>query len=283
MKKVVIFDFDGTATLAEEEGRPFVSGFLEDISSLTGKPLTEIFQLAEKIENEVMNDPANYGWEYQGNIVAPAVVDPYLRTRPIATKILQQFGFSNHGVILRLLDLLFKYNYPKTKIVFKPNAGYVFNALKDLHVYIVTNVSIDPLKNKIKALIDQSHFDLRWLNRALIGSAKKYVIDNGFDLVPQDLSIPGLETRKILLRRKHYFEALDKLRQKHSAQWPEFYVIGDIFELDLSLPYILGAKIGLVVNKYTPQYEIDFVRNCGQGAIITELMQIPDFVHDKTR
>ena len=60
-------------------------------------------------------------WIFQGQIVAPATVDPYLRMMPVARKILD----AAHALMTpsdreRVLDrILYKYNYKKTKNVFR--------------------------------------------------------------------------------------------------------------------------------------------------------------------
>ncbi|MFM2152956.1 MAG: hypothetical protein RL199_1391, partial [Pseudomonadota bacterium] len=41
MARLVILDFDGTMTDAEAEGAPFRDGYLQDLATLTGRPLEE--------------------------------------------------------------------------------------------------------------------------------------------------------------------------------------------------------------------------------------------------
>ena len=280
MEKVVVLDFDGTITDAEMEGIPFVLGFYEDLALLNNQKITDILKLMKQFENMVISNPDEYGWEVAGKIVAPAVVDPYLRTRPVATMFLEKMGMEKR-FILPLLDLLFYYNYPKTDIVFKQDAAKILQAIKPYNVYIVTNAKTEPIMKKIDALIAENFgkADLLWLKDRLIGLAKKYVIDDDFPEVPETLSIPNLR-RKIYLRRYEYFKVLNMLRERHQVNWEDMYVVGDIFELDLCLPDALGAKVGLVANEYTPAYEKDFVARQKNGRVFTGLLQILDFIQE---
>ena len=124
MSRLVIFDFDGTLTDAEQEGLPFRDGYLEDLALLADIEREQAFALAERFEAEVAGMADAFGWNFNGRIVAPAGVDPYLRMMPVARKI-----FDHAGVFLdleqrdRLLDrILYKYNYGKSATVFRDGA-----------------------------------------------------------------------------------------------------------------------------------------------------------------
>ena len=49
-------------------------------------------------------------------------------------------------------------------------------------------------------------------------------------------------------------------------------VIGDIFELDLSLPLAMGANVGLVLSEFTPDYERLFLEKHPNGHTFKNLM-----------
>ena len=76
-KRMVIFDFDGTLTDAEQEGQPFRAGYLDDLTVLTGLPRDQVEAEAIKFEAEVASNPERFGWMFKGQIVAPATVDPH--------------------------------------------------------------------------------------------------------------------------------------------------------------------------------------------------------------
>jgi FMN phosphatase YigB (HAD superfamily) len=288
MKKLVIFDFDGTLTDAEKEGTPFKEGYFEDLATLTGFALADLKTQALEIEKEIAQNSQHYGWLFQGKIVAPATVDPYLRMMPVARKLLDQAQvLMNNQDRERVLDgILYKYNYQKTNYAFRNSTlGCLQRLLSESigeSVYIVTNSHTDAVQNKIKYLENQrlegkvedtNQISILPFVDRVYGRARKYMIDDSFDTVPLSLQLPHL-SRPVLLRRKHYFDVLDQLRQKAGANWSDVFVCGDIFELDLSLPIALGASVGLVQNPFTPQWEIDYLEAHPRGYLIKDLHDI---------
>lgn len=277
--KLLVLDFDGTITDAEEEGQPFRDGYLDDIAVLTGKERTEIDPLAKQFEAEIAKNPQANGWIFSGKIVAPASVDPYLRIMPIARKILDHYdAFTNEQDRTRLLDgILFKYNYQKTTIAFKPGAAEVLLSLEqsDVNLYIVTNSHTKPVQKKVQTLHEQleGNGSLLGLVDRVHGRAQKYVLDQTFDQLPEKLELSNLE-RPIFLRRRFYFEVLEKLRKKVGATWEEVQVVGDIFELDLALPFKMGAQVALMVNEFTPEYEKEFLKSHQRGQLVHSVSEI---------
>jgi hypothetical protein len=275
MSRLLVLDFDGTMTDAEVEGGPFRAGYLEDLAILTGRAPAAIAAMAEAFEAEVAANPNDHGWVYGGQIVAPASVDPYLRVMPVARKIFDQCGvFLEEGSRNRLLDgILYKYNYSKTNTAFRPGAREVLLSLTGTATHVVTNSHTLPVREKIRSLANGSD-ELDWLLERVRGLAKKYVIDNDFDGIDEELRLDGL-ARPILLRRRLYHDVLKGLLDAAGLQWSDLLVVGDIFELDLALPLVLGARIGLVVNQFTPDYERRFVAEHPRGTLVNELSEIP--------
>ena len=283
--RLLILDFDGTMTDAEAEGAPFRDGYLEDLAVLADLPLAEVAALAARYEAEVAAESHAHGWLYNGHIVAPAGVDPYLRMMPVARKILDAAGaFGSERERSRLLDgILYKYNYQKTRTVFREGAGDFLRTMgrrEDVVTCVVTNSHTEPVQGKIRQL-DADGGGVAWLLPQVHGRARKYVLDDGFDAVPEALDVPGL-SRPVLLRRRAYFEVLDGLRQRHGLQWSDVAVCGDIFELDLSLPLALGASVALIRNRHTPAYEQDYLRSQARGAVLDRLTEVPGWL-DATR
>ena len=286
MTKLLILDFDGTMTDAEAEGAPYRVGYLEDLALLADRPLDEVTAWAEEFSSEVNQNPQEYGWKFGGQIVAPAGVDPYLRVMPIARMILDRANaFTNSDERDRILDrILYKYNYKKTVTAFRDGAKEFLLAChpgSGLTTYIVTNSHTEPVQGKVEqlgALPDGSN-QLDWLIPRVHGSAKKYIIDQDFNDAPAHLNLPGLE-RPILLRRKDYYEVLDALRSKVGVQWSDVIVLGDIFELDLCLPFQLGARVGLMKTEFSPKYEVDFLDTHERGATFFTLAEAAAWLKD---
>ena len=281
MSRLIVFDFDGTLTDAEEEGAPFRGGYLQDIATLCGAGYEEIDSLAQGFEAQVAADAQSFGWMYGGHIVAPATVDPYLRMMPVARMLFDHFGrFPQHDDRDRLLDgILYKYNYPKTKTAFRDGARELLLSMPKDETYVVTNSHTIPVQEKIRQLSGHGEDPdaLMWLVPRVFGRAKKYILDPTFEGVPETLTVPGLK-RPILPRRRLYFDVLEKLRAEVGADWSEVRVVGDIFELDLVLPMALGASVALVVNEHTPQYEQDYLSAHARGAVLHSLAEVGEWL-----
>lgn len=288
-RHMIVFDFDGTLTDAEAEGRPFRGGYLDDLATLTGWDRSRIEDEAVAFEAEVAAHPERFGWMFKGQIVAPATVDPYLRMMPVARHLLDQ---AEALMVMRdrerVLDgLLYKYNYQKTVTAFREGAGETLSALISAghlsgeagELYVVTNSHTEAVRDKISQLEegraenDLAGPSLSPLIERVFGRAQKYIVDPSFDLVPESLSLPGLD-RPVLLRRRHYYEVLDELRLKAGLEWSQVWVFGDIFELDLSLPLAMGASVGLMANRFTPQWELDYLKAHPRGHILHALSEV---------
>ena len=274
MNGLLVLDFDGTITDAELEGSPFRRGYLDDLAVLTGLSVDEVDALAAKFEAEVAADPQAFGWVYDGRIVAPATVDPYLRMMPVARKLFDHCGaFPDDGDRTRLCDgILYKYNYQKTLTAFRDHAAETLRGLTGTTTYVVTNSHTEPVRNKLREL-DGGTGTLDWLIERVHGRAKKYVVDASFDAVDAELNLPGLD-RPVLLRRRLYHTVLSELLERHGLGWSDLTVVGDIFELDLALPIAMGARVGLVVNQFTPDYEKAYVGGHERGWLLQSLDEL---------
>ena len=164
---------------------------------------------------------------------------------------------------------------------FRPGARVVLESLKDTATYVVTNSHTDPVRNKLRSLGEtpEGTCTLDWLVERVHGSAKKYVLDDAFDAVPEAMTLPGLP-RPVLLRREKYHSVLAELLRNHDLDWSDLVVVGDIFELDLSLPLAMGAKVGLLKNDFTPDYEQRFLESHPRGGVLTAVDQIPGFAFE---
>ena len=278
MNSLLILDFDGTLTNAEEEGRKYREGYLEDVALLADLDLEQVLEWANEFEQNILEKADKYGWNFNGRIVAPACVDPYLRIMPISRMIFDRAGvYSNLAERDRLLDrILYKYNYQKTTTAFRTGAADFFARARSLEVdspegqklftCVVTNSHTKPVQKKITLLGEQSGKDFDWLVERVYGSARKYVIDESFTELSESLFIPNL-SRPVYLRRKLYFDRIRSLQEQYGVSWENTTVFGDIFELDLSVPLACGGRVALMTNEFTPQYEKDFLNRHARGAV----------------
>ena len=287
MNKLLILDFDGTLTNAEEEGKSYRTGYLEDVALLADIELNTAMEWAEELEQEILANADRYGWNFNGKIVAPACVDPYLRIMPISRMIFDRAGvYTNLAERDRLLDrILYKYNYQKTTTAFRNGAAQFFHEAAQLEqaegnklfTCVVTNSHTKPVQEKIKLLGEKSGLDFDWLVARVHGSARKYVIDESFEDITESLSIPNL-SRPIYLRRKLYYDRIQSLQHQYGVSWEQTTVFGDIFELDLAVPLACGSKVALMTNEFTPQYEKDYLNAHERGAVHHSLQEALNWI-----
>ena len=279
MPRLLILDFDGTLTDAEQEGLPYKNGYLEDVALLANVDFSVATEWANELESTIQQNPGAYGWRFKGQIVAPAIVDPYLRVMPIARGILDRAGaFSNEEERERILDrILYKYNYTKTNTVFRPGACQFFQTLREqelspnpIYTVVVTNSHTIPVQEKIALLGEQNGVDFSWLVERVVGSAKKYILDTTATHLPESMQIPNLE-RPVYLQRSHYANILHSIQETYGCTWSQTTVLGDIFELDLSLPLHLGATVGLMQNPFSPTYEVEYLKSHERGSVHANL------------
>ena len=278
---VLVLDFDGTMTDAEAEGQPFRDGYLEDLCLLCGRPARdpEVLALADEVEAELAAKPGDYPFLWMGRPVAPATVDPYLRMVPIAHRILDRYEALASPVDRgRLLgSVLYKYNYAKTlgRPVFRPGAGGVLCQLASTQTYVVTNSDTHAVASKI-AQLDKEMPGVMSLTSRVRGQARKFDVDDAWDGIDAEMTLPGLD-RPVLLRRRMYHDILKAVLDDTGATFRDLIVVGDIFELDLAMPLALGARVGLVTSNKTPAYERAFVDAHPRGRVIEHLSEIPAF------
>lgn len=267
--KCVILDFDGTFTDAEAEGAPFVSAFKSGIFDLVNHG--DISNEWNEMRREIEENPRRFGWVYEGNIVAPALADPYILSTTIAQGVLNRFEvLMDPAARNEKVQKLYHRAYAETGSVFRDEAGDVLRAVlgKGLLTFCITNASTEGVIKKLEKLIPGVVTDKRI---TIFGAAQKFVIgppqnpDERWNQLPEEYRVAGLE-RPILVRRGRYFDAIQKVLGENACDPKDAIVCGDIFELDLSLPVNLGMQIHLVQGKTTPDYELAEVTRLRQTA-----------------
>jgi hypothetical protein len=279
MTRVLVLDFDGTMTDAEAEGRPFRDGYLDDLSILVGRGPRDpdIAAIADAVERDLAERPAETPFLWMNRAVAPATVDPYLRMATIAHRVLDKYGvLTVPEERSRLLGgVLYKYNYAKTleRPVFRPGAGDVLRALVGHQAYVITNSDTEAVAAKLDKL-EKISPGAGWLAPRVRGFARKFDLADDWTGVPAELAMPGLD-RPVLLRRRTYHDIIAACLAEAGGTWPELVVVGDIFELDLALPLAMGARIGLVAGPRTPRYELDYVAAHPRGRVLQTIGEVP--------
>ncbi len=246
MAEHFIIDFDGTLTNTELEAKPCVDAFPDILSQKISQPRIVIDALAARFSAQVAQDPTS-GWMNDGKIVAPAVVDPYVFATTVYGKVYEELCGSQ-GRDATLADV-FKEAYPKSTTAFHPGADGFLRELSDQYeAVIVTNSATDAVQRKQEQLLGRGCL-LQCVR--VLGNAKKYVIDDTWDAIPETITLKDAP-RPTFLRRKKYADVIASLNWDPA----QTTVIGDVYELDLAMPEQLGYKTIHLVNERTPQWEL---------------------------
>lgn len=262
----VLLDFDGTFTLAEEEGAPFVEAYRRDLAQRLGRDVT--LEWAE-CEATVRARPTEFGWLFQGKLVAPGNADPYIRSTTVARMLMDRFdAYREPAEREAALSELYSQSYERSATVFRPGAKQVLERLlgTGTPVFVVTNSGTAAVTRKVEALLPDAE-----RRPTVRGNAMKAFIepptegDERFAGLPETQMLDGLP-RPVYLRRGRYYEVLRRIWQETSTKPEATLLVGDIYELDLAMPYHLGVSIHLIASAVTPDYERSFVtrmQRCG--------------------
>ena len=175
----------------------------------------------------------------------------------------------------RLLDgVLYKHNYGQTAIAFRDGAGDVLRSLAGTHTHVVTNSHTDAVQQKITVLGGETG-DLDWLVRRVHGRARKYILDDAWTAVGESMQLPGLE-RPVLLRRRLYHAPSGTA----SALWCRLAGCrrrGRHLRTGPRPAPGRRARVGLLVNDFTPAWEQDYLADHPRGALLHDVSEIPAF------
>ena len=269
--RLVILDFDGTFTDVEAEAGPFYEAYAHDVRAILGDGFEPEWREAESV---IAQNPGLHGWLHDGRIVAPGDADPYLRATVIMNMIFDRRGmFSDLVERTEILQKLYFENYAKADTVFRPEAKEVVEGLlaSDVPVWVVTNSATDDVQHKIDVLDPVGRERLH-----VLGNARKFIVtapsrpEPRFEKVPETLEVDDLE-RPIYLRRGHYFDVLSGIWSETGTTPEQTLVCGDIFELDLMLPAVLGSEVMLVTKPRTASFEKTACAALERGSVIDEL------------
>ena len=257
--RLVVFDFDGTLTDIRSEGAEFAAAYEERVLQLFGADRRDAWRAALA---SVYADAPELGWDMGSGATAPGDADPYIAAtlalaRFCDTLRLPLLSGDDKAKKLRgdLGGALYQAAYGAPHAAFRPEAREVVEAVTRQvpHVRIVTNSSTAKVTDKLKALA---------LTRPMgvAGDARKFEVGepagrgHGIGGVAAKWWVPGLE-RPILPRRGRYFDVLAEVWADTGTTPAETLVVGDIVELDLVLPGLLGAHVHHVRRATTHAYE----------------------------
>ena len=269
--RLVIFDFDGTLTDIAAEGAEFEAAYARAVGQLFGEDRLPAFRQALA---DVVAAAPELGWDMGSGATAPGDADPYIA----ATLALARFARAARLPILgdddprhaavrsELGGALYHAAYASITPTFRPEAREVIEAAaaRVPHVRIVTNSSTAKVVEKMRVL------QLR-VTLGVDGDARKFEVseptvrDAAMEAVPTTWALESLR-RPVLPRRGRYFDVLSRVWAETGTTPSETLVVGDIVELDLVLPGLLGASVHFVERPRAHAYESELLARFGLRA-----------------
>lgn len=251
----VFFDFDGTLTDADACAAPFLEAFRARVARRAGLARDAFAAAWTSFADEVDAHPERHGWVVDGQVVAPACADPYLRASRVAKLMLEDtLPLAEREAAV---DADFAESYRHVRTVFREEAAEIVDAVlaSGRVACIVSNTRRAWIEARLAGLSPRSS-ELR-----VAGEAAKWAIAPSTSAperlaqVPEQLALDGLG-RPLLLRRGRYLDAIVAMEAALGVRIDRALVCGDVFELDLCMPHALGAHVHLVARPTTPAYEL---------------------------
>lgn len=282
----VILDFDGTCTqipvVFEEYFHRFYRGFADYIDKsrseglIRGGPLTEAEW--QEVQDAVRRHSPNAGWTLGGAPAAPAAADPYILADESAKLVLRRRGMKSPS----LPHTINKEAYWACAAPWRPEALDTFTQLvaEGIAIHIVSNSSTEFIKGRLDELLasrpnllrhvkvqsDAGKFrigELTWDDSSRLSDEARA----RFALLPAvaEKTSTGEPWRPVYLRRGAYFDAINTVLAGNLEELENTVFCGDIWEMDLAMPFSLGALVHLVeraVPFSTYSYERQALNDC---------------------
>ena len=271
----IILDFDGTCTDAWAMHSQYSNFYAEEFAKRTGVPVEHVKRITGAKEAMIQMNP-EVGWVNNGKVVAPAGADPYVLTdtsyHHALPQLREEFSGPGYNFTDEALDWtdLFHTCSKKCNDTFMPGAKeFLEDMANNHHCVIVTNSDKQKVVDKLDRLGNYSI--------PVVVNARKYVLGDCPDRVPKSMQVKGLE-RPIFLNRPHYAKVLNQLRQDIGFTPRTTWVVGDIYELDHSLPDALGYQVVLLETKGTFRHEKQHLERNPAGHVAWSLEEVREII-----
>ena len=270
----VVFDFDGTCTQIPVIFEAYLGLYRQGLVN-AGFDISEADW--SDVQSEVRRHSPEAGWMAGGCPAAPAAADPYMLASEAAKLILQQRHDS------RPIPNVHTPAYTTAVAPWREEMRDILLDLRarDVDVAFVSNSSSSFIRARLEQLLvdrpdvlrditvqsDAGKFQIReldWFDESAIAPEAR----SAFTGLPaaQD----GGLSRPIYLRRGAYFKAITAVLKGNIGRLANTLFCGDVWEMDLSMPFALGARIHLIERAQpfsTYPYELKAVADCGARAL----------------
>ena len=265
----VVLDFDGTCTQIPKIWEAYLelyrTGLGEAGFDVTGSEWREA-------NDTVRKHSPKAGWTLAGCPAAPAAADPYILADESARLILRRRG--DHRTVPPQVNMQ---AYTAAAAPWREEAIDTFSRLveRGIRLHFVSNSSTAMITRRLQELLaDQPSLQGKI---AVQSDAGKFRISE-LNWENQDAFLPDARTkfeqlpaaseaeysksvgRPIYLRRGSYFDAIYRVLGSDIGLIPNTVFCGDIWEMDLAMPYALGACVHLI-DRAAPFDTYDFEKN----------------------
>jgi len=248
----VIFDFDGTCT----DIPAIADNFLRSYFTRLNEQLFADAPIGNSEWNDALKEirqaSPDAGWTVAKTPSAPAGADPYILSFEAA-----QFLLRKRGLELPIPSDVYKAADEENPPPLRPELKGVLLFLieRGVPVTFISNSSTTKIRGRLITLFDGS---IPTLLRIETGGAKYSVseplvgdtmLSNGvlaaFRDLPAAVNCGGLD-RPVYLRRANYAAAISRTLAGDVALLSRTLFCGDIWEMDLAMPFHLGASIHFI-------------------------------------
>jgi hypothetical protein len=251
----IVLDFDGTCTQIPPIFEAYLDLYRKGLNESGLNVTLSEWRDAQAI---VRQHSPKAGWTRGGCPSAPAAADPYILADEAVTLILRR-----RGATTPIPPTVHEQAYDTARAPWREEAFDTFSHLVEhgVQLHFVSNSSTNfisgrlrdlfgdgnPMIAKISVQSDARKFricELNWDDQAAVRVKAK----RRFQALPVAYGEkPLAETeRPIYLRRGAYFEAINRVLAGDFDALTNTVFCGDIWEMDLAMPYALGAKVHLL-------------------------------------
>jgi phosphoglycolate phosphatase-like HAD superfamily hydrolase len=278
----IVLDFDGTLTDADAHAPAFYEASGQELAQRLGWDGSTLRREWQRARAVVAGLPSTAAWMVNGRGVCPATADPYLIANSVT-----QLLFSEHRPALASAALtagvleVHRAAYRRVPPPLRPEACSVLEELcaGGYHLRVVTNSHTQAVAGMLDAL------SFRGRDQVIVrGDAGKFSVcgsaaaDARFESLPEVVEWPEVG-RAIHLRRGRYFDLLRATWDETGTDPASTLVVGDVFELDLAMPVVLGTHVHLVTRAGTMLHEERLTRKLARGDADERLVAILERIH----
>jgi hypothetical protein len=247
----LVLDFDGTCTRVEQVADAYLEAYRDGLARHL--PVTE--EVWASALERVRSLSPRIGWMVASTPCAPAAADPYILAFEAAHHLRRQNGahveipVNVHADAYAACPAPWRQDVRAVLEAFIGNGTEIWFISNSGTTYIEKRILEliqpgDPLRASVKVQSDAGKFkvcELPWEHDPLLNASGRDL----FSRMPA--ALPSAELgRPIYLKRGSYFHALSRAFGGDFSALSTTLFCGDIWELDLAMPRMLGARVHLL-------------------------------------